>query len=58
MGHTDSRGSTLVVDDEPTITDVVSRYLERAGYATRVAVTASRRFASRAPSAPTWSCSI
>jgi len=28
----------LVVDDEPTITDVVSRYLERAGYETRVAV--------------------
>jgi two-component system response regulator ResD len=33
----DVRGSILVVDDEPTITDVVSRYLERAGYATRVA---------------------
>jgi len=32
-----SRGSILVVDDEPTITDVVSRYLERAGYATRIA---------------------
>jgi len=32
-----SRGSILVVDDEPTITEVVSRYLERAGYATRVA---------------------
>jgi two-component system, OmpR family, response regulator ResD len=31
------RGSVLVVDDEPTITDVVSRYLERAGYAARVA---------------------
>jgi two-component system response regulator ResD len=29
--------SILVVDDEPTITDVVSRYLERAGYRTRVA---------------------
>ena len=28
----ESRGSVLVVDDEPTITDVVSRYLERAGY--------------------------
>jgi len=26
-----------VVDDEPTISEVVSRYLERAGYATRVA---------------------
>jgi two-component system, OmpR family, response regulator ResD len=31
------RGSVLVVDDEPTITDVVSRYLRRAGYATRIA---------------------
>ncbi len=31
------RGSILVVDDEPTITDVVSRYLERAGYRTRAA---------------------
>jgi two-component system, OmpR family, response regulator ResD len=27
----------LVVDDEPTITEVVSRYLERAGYETRSA---------------------
>jgi two-component system response regulator ResD len=31
------RGSLLVVDDEPTITEVLSRYLERAGYETRVA---------------------
>jgi DNA-binding response OmpR family regulator len=31
------RGTVLVVDDEPTITDVVSRYLQRAGYETRVA---------------------
>jgi two-component system response regulator ResD len=34
-GHV--RGSVLVVDDEPTIAEVVSRYLERAGYDTRVA---------------------
>jgi DNA-binding response OmpR family regulator len=27
----------LVVDDEPTIAEVVARYLERAGYATRIA---------------------
>src|SRR5277367_873915 len=27
-----TRGSVLVVDDEQTITEVVSRYLERAGY--------------------------
>ena len=31
------RGSVLIVDDEPTIAEVVSRYLERAGYRTRVA---------------------
>jgi DNA-binding response OmpR family regulator len=34
-GHV--RGSVLVVDDEPTIADVVSRYLERAGYDVAVA---------------------
>jgi len=32
-----SRGSILVVDDEPTIAEVVARYLERAGYATETA---------------------
>jgi two-component system, OmpR family, response regulator ResD len=32
-----TRGSVLVVDDEPVITDVVARYLERAGYSARVA---------------------
>ena len=31
-----SRGAVLVVEDEPTIADVVARYLERAGYATQV----------------------
>ena len=31
------RGWVLVVDDEPTIAEVVSRYLERAGYRTRTA---------------------
>ena len=31
------RGSVLVVDDEPTIGEVVSTYLERAGYETRLA---------------------
>ena len=33
----DRRGSVLVVDDEPTIAEVVARYLDRAGYETRVA---------------------
>jgi DNA-binding response OmpR family regulator len=32
-----SRGTVLVVDDEPTIAEVVSRYLQRAGYATAIA---------------------
>ena len=31
------RGSVLVVDDEPIIAEVVARYLDRAGYETRVA---------------------
>ena len=33
-GH---RGSVMVVDDEPTIAEVVARYLGRAGYDTRIA---------------------
>lgn len=36
-GSAPSRGSILVVDDEPTIAEVVARYLERAGYDTRIA---------------------
>jgi two-component system response regulator ResD len=31
------RPSVLVVDDEPTIAEIVARYLDRAGYRTRVA---------------------
>jgi DNA-binding response OmpR family regulator len=31
------RGSVLVVDDEPTIAEVVARYLDRAGYEVRTA---------------------
>ena len=37
-----SRGSVLIVDDEPTIAEVVSRYLERAGYATEIASDGAR----------------
>jgi DNA-binding response OmpR family regulator len=46
------RGSVLVVDDEATIGEVVSRYLDRAGYATSVAldgVTALRKVEQEAP---------
>jgi DNA-binding response OmpR family regulator len=32
-----ANGTVLVVDDEPTIVEVVSRYMERAGYETLVA---------------------
>jgi two-component system response regulator ResD len=34
-----SQGTVLVVDDEPTILDVVGRYMERAGYETHRAAT-------------------
>ena len=37
-----SRASVLVVDDEPTITEVVSRYLQRAGYTTHTAADGAR----------------
>jgi len=37
METREPRGTVLVVDDEPTITEVVSRYLQRAGYEARVA---------------------
>jgi two-component system, OmpR family, response regulator ResD len=36
-GTPSPQGSILVVDDEPTIAEVVARYLERAGYETRIA---------------------
>jgi two-component system response regulator ResD len=35
--ESEPRASVLVVDDEPTIGEVLARYLERAGYRTRVA---------------------
>jgi DNA-binding response OmpR family regulator len=37
MSGQTSRRTVLVVDDEPTITEVVSRYLERAGYSAATA---------------------
>src|SRR5205807_4175831 len=47
-----TRGKVLVVDDEPTIGEVVGRYLERAGYDTQVAATgqeALKRAAAERP---------
>ncbi len=56
MSHpTDSlapRASVLVVDDEPTIGEVVARYLERAGYATRIAADGAQALALSAQSQP------
>jgi two-component system, OmpR family, response regulator ResD len=37
MGQSRAAGPVLIVDDEPTIADVVARYLQRAGYETLVA---------------------
>ena len=50
-GHGVSAGSqpvrsVLVVDDEPTIAEVVSRYLQRAGYRARVATDGAQALAS------------
>jgi DNA-binding response OmpR family regulator len=50
MDH--ARGSVLVVDDEPTIGEVVSRYLERAGYSTRVALDGPGALAAAAHERP------
>jgi DNA-binding response OmpR family regulator len=47
-----ARGKVLVVDDEPTIGDVVSRYLERAGYETQVADTGNRALEQAAADRP------
>src|SRR4051794_30939954 len=46
------RGSILVVDDEPTIGEVVSAYLRRAGYETRVAADGPAALAAVAERAP------
>src|SRR5580692_10811788 len=41
-----NRGSVLVVDDEPTIAEVVSRYLERAGYRADIAADGNEAIAA------------
>jgi len=46
------RGSVLVVDDEPTIGEVVSAYLKRAGYDTRVATDGHAALAAVAERSP------
>ena len=46
------RGSVLVVDDEPTIAEIVGRYLERAGYVVRTAADGHEALASIARARP------
>ncbi|HWX44636.1 MAG TPA: response regulator transcription factor [Solirubrobacteraceae bacterium] len=50
--ETSPRGSVLVVDDEPTIAEIVARYLERAGYQARVAGDGAQALALSAQSPP------
>jgi two-component system, OmpR family, response regulator ResD len=54
IDHVDraERRSILVVDDEPTIAEVVARYLERAGYETRMAADGPSALAAAAGSRP------
>lgn len=47
-----TRGSILVVDDEPTIAEVVARYLARAGYDTRTAADGASAIAAAADRRP------
>ena len=47
-----ARRSVLIVDDEPTIAEVVARYLERAGYRTRVARDGDEALAAAAEQRP------
>jgi two-component system response regulator ResD len=44
----ETRGTVLVVDDEPTITEVVSRYLRRAGYHAETAADGAQAIAAAA----------
>jgi DNA-binding response OmpR family regulator len=46
------RASVLVVDDEPTIGEVLARYLERAGYDTRIASDGPQALALSAAAPP------
>jgi two-component system response regulator ResD len=47
-----TRGTVLIVEDECTIADLVSRYLKRAGYATRVAHDGAQALAEVASERP------
>jgi DNA-binding response OmpR family regulator len=51
-GRGETRGTVLVVDDEPTITEVVSRYLRRAGYRAETAADGAQAIAMAADTHP------
>src|ERR1700761_6094748 len=51
MTHEGQR-SVLIVDDEPTIVEVVARYLERAGYRTRTAANGEQALEAAARERP------
>jgi two-component system, OmpR family, response regulator ResD len=50
--ETSTRRSVLVVDDEPTIGDIVSRYLRRGGFDTRIAYDGPQALAMSAERTP------
>ncbi len=50
--ETDTRRTVLVVDDEPTITEVVARYLQRAGYQTAIAADGAEALAAAGEQRP------
>jgi DNA-binding response OmpR family regulator len=52
MSVAETRGLVLVVDDEPTIAEVVSRYLQRAGYEARIAGDGAEALATAADRRP------
>ena len=52
-----SNNQVLVVDDDPTVSDVVRRYLEQAGCDVPLAADGPTRSPRSPPSRPTWSCS-
>ncbi len=47
----------LVVDDDPTVAEVVSGYLDRAGYIVERAEDGPRHWPGPTPTGPTWWCS-
>ena len=53
----DEAADVLVVDDDPTVAEVVAGYLDRAGYAVDRAADGPPRRSGRRGTGPTWSSS-